>query len=81
MDKVSTNNRVVFLLGAGFNCDATSEACLNKPFPSGLPPKYPLVSDLLDVCFGLDALPPGKSVEDLFQDNIKNGDRKPLEKL
>jgi len=77
----STNNRVVFLLGAGFNCDATSEACQNKAFPSGQQPRYPLVSDLLDVCFGLDVVPSGKSVEDLFQDNIKNRDRKPLEKF
>lgn len=77
----SNDNRVVFLLGAGFNCDATSEASKIKPAPSGHQPRYPLVSDLLHVCFGLDVLPVGKSIEDLFQDCVENRDRKPLENL
>lgn len=81
MNNFLTKNPLVFLLGAGFDCDATCEAGQTKPFPSGRPPRYPLVSDLLDICFGLDALPPEKSVEDLFQDSIKNRDRKPLEVL
>jgi len=81
MNSSLTENPLVFLLGAGFDCDATCEAGQITPLPSGRPPRYPLVSDLLDICFGLDTLPPDKSVEDLFQDSIKNGDRKPLEVL
>ncbi|MBW1745112.1 MAG: hypothetical protein JRJ25_01825 [Deltaproteobacteria bacterium] len=81
MNTFLTNNPVVFLLGAGFNYDAAFEAGQTSPLPSGRTSQYPLVSDLLDVCFELDALPPDKSVEDLFQDSIKNGNQKPLDVL
>ena len=81
MNDFLTNNQVVFLLGAGFNYEASFEARQTEPFPSGHPPRYPLISDLLNTCFGLDALPPDKSVEDLFQDSIRNRKQGPLEIL
>lgn len=49
-----------FLIGAGFNADAAAELGLIAKA------SYPLTSDLLRPCFGLDALPPKLSVEDLF---------------
>ena len=81
MDNESSINRKIFLLGAGFNCDATSEACRKKPFPPGIKPRYPLVNDLLKNCFEIDTLPSGKSIENLFQDSINSGNGKPLDKL
>jgi len=81
MSNFSTKKPLVFLLGAGFNRDAACEAGQFVPLPSGRPAQYPLASDLLDICFGLDALPPDRSVEDLFQNSINIGDRKPLEAL
>jgi len=42
---------------------------------------YPLVADALRLCFGLDELPTGKSVEDLFFDVLRSGDYNPIEKL
>ena len=42
---------------------------------------YPLIADVLKLCFGLDALPTGKSVEDLFADAEEAGDYKPMEVL
>ena len=74
----------VFLLGAGFNCDATTEVgkTIDTPLASsGLPTRYPLVGDLLKPCFGLDNLPLDKSVEELFQENIEAGNDKPQQVL
>jgi len=34
---------------------------------------YPLIADVLKLSFGLDALPTGKSVEDLFADAQPRG--------
>jgi hypothetical protein len=51
----------LFLLGAGFDIDATREA---SPIYHNC--SYPLIADVLKLCFGLETLPPGKSVEDLF---------------
>jgi hypothetical protein len=75
-----------FILGAGFNVDATAEA---GPFygkslyvgPFRINCAYPLVTDTLRVCFNLTALPTGKSVEDLFADALAEGNYDPLEKL
>lgn len=80
------DNRVgdpVFILGAGFNVDAASEAGFQRSLPfSGQPACYPLVSDLLAVCFGIERLPDNfNSIEELFQDSIDSGDKEPLKKL
>jgi hypothetical protein len=80
----SINEPTVFLLGAGFNCDAAAAAGKSKTDvldSSGHIARYPLVGDLLEPCFGLEDLPPNKSVEDIFQDSIESGNRKPLETL
>lgn len=71
--------KIVFLLGAGFNVDAASEAG-NPKSPERLI-RYPLVCELLDVCFGMDVLPTDKSIEDLFQDCIDKGRKEPLNAL
>jgi hypothetical protein len=42
---------------------------------------YPLLADVLKLCFGLDALPAGKSVEDLFAEAEDAGNFKPIELL
>ncbi|MGA7749171.1 MAG: hypothetical protein WCA63_03400 [Gallionella sp.] len=84
MNNFSNNEPIVFLLGAGFNCDAAAEAGKTKTDvldSIGRPARYPLVGDLLEPCFGLKDLPPNKSIEDIFQESIESGDRKPLEAL
>lgn len=81
MKKSSAENSLVFLLGAGFSVDAASEAGDPMALSSGRPAQYPLVSDLLDICFGMGALPPDKSIEDLFEDCIDEGNRQPLQVL
>jgi hypothetical protein len=84
LNNFSINEHVVFLLGAGFNCDAAAEAGKTKTdvlASTGRLARYPLVGDLLDPCFGRKDLPSDKSVENLFQDCIDSGDRKPLEAL
>jgi len=65
----------VFLLGAGFSVDAGSEVGSLETA------RYPLVSDLVKACFGLDELPNGKSIEELFQGAIDAMDEAPLDKL
>ena len=67
------------MLGAGFSVDATSEA--GNPDASGHPVGYPLVSDLGSRCFGLETLPPQKSIEELFQKSIESHNLQPIEKL
>lgn len=84
MNNSSINEQIVFLLGAGFNCDAAAEAGKTKTdvlASTGRLARYPLVGDLLEPCFGHKYLPSDKSVENLFQDCIDSGDRKPLEAL
>jgi hypothetical protein len=81
MSYPSIEKPLVFLLGAGFSRDAASEAEHPMAPSNKRPAQYPLVNDLLDRCFGKDILPPGKSVEDLFQDCIGRGDWKPLDAL
>jgi hypothetical protein len=75
-----------FLLGAGFNIDATREA---GPFYGDsiyigrhqIDCSYPLVADVLRLCFALDKTPEGKSVEDLFAEALHAGNYKPMEVL
>jgi hypothetical protein len=73
----------LFLLGAGFNIDANSEArpVINGYDHAPIGCGYPLVVDVLKLCFGLDAMPAGKSVELLFSDALRQNDYKPMEKL
>src|SRR5438477_9053584 len=77
---------MLFLLGAGFNIDATREA---GPFYGNsihigvhqIDCNYPLVADVLKLCFGLDKTPDGKSIEDLFSEALQTGNYKPMETL
>jgi hypothetical protein len=76
----------LFLLGAGFNIDATREAgpVYGNSIHVGhyqIDCGYPLVADVLKLCFGLEKLPTGKSVEDLFSEALQAGNYKPMEKL
>lgn len=66
---------LAFLLGAGFNVDTGLEVGSLETA------RYPLVLDLAKVCFGLDALPVEKSIEELFQDAIDAKNAAPLDKL
>jgi hypothetical protein len=75
-----------FRLGAGFNVDATAEA--GAIFGESVYGEryridcgYPLVGETLRLCFSLDMLPDGKSIEDLFADAIGCSDYDPLERL
>ena len=77
---------MLFLLGAGFNIEATREAgpFYGNSIYSGvhrIDCSYPLVADVLKLCFGLDKAPDGKSVEDLFSAALQAGDYKPMEAL
>ena len=76
----------MFLLGAGFDIDATREAGLiyghsmyGETFR--IECGYPLMSDVLKFCFELDELPTGKSVEDLFAEAEQAGNYKPMQAL
>jgi hypothetical protein len=79
-------NLNLFLLGAGFNIDSTHEAgpVYGNSIYDGhyqIDCGYPLVADVLKLCFGLDRPPEGKSVEGLFSEALSSGDYKPLERL
>ncbi len=76
----------LFLIGAGFNVDATREAgrIYGNSISVGLYPidcGYPLVANVLKLCFGLDSAPSGKSVEDLFSEASQVGNYNPMERL
>lgn len=76
----------VFILGAGANADARGEAgaIRGRSYYIGdheIQCSYPLVSDLLEQCFGLKALPPDTSVEDLFHRADLERDRGPMKRL
>jgi hypothetical protein len=76
----------LFLLGAGFNIDATREAgpMYGDSIYVGryqIDCSYPLVGDVLKLCFGLDKLPAGKTVENLFAEHLQAGNYKPMETL
>ncbi len=81
MSNTTTDGPLVFLLGAGFSIDAASEAGDPMALSSEQPARYPLAHELLNICFGMDDLPSGKSIEDLFQDCIDKGERHPLDTL
>ena len=75
-----------FILGAGFNVDATAEAgpIFGESLYIGryqIECGYPLVGDTLRMCFGLDVLPAGLSIENLFADALARGDYGPLVEL
>ena len=72
---------MVFLLGAGFNADAARLVRESVNTGLDLDCCYPLVSDTLRLSFGLDHLPPGKSVEDLFAEKLASGDFTPIKNL
>jgi hypothetical protein len=75
----------LFLLGAGFNKDAGREAGLvnlhsmyghyQKKF------EYPLASDLLEICFGKEAMRKGMSVEESFAEALEEKNYGPLNSL
>lgn len=75
MTVLRPESSLVFLLGAGFNIDAGSEV------GSLATERYPLASDLAQICFDLEELPPEKSVEDLFQEAIDANNKVPLDRL
>jgi hypothetical protein len=75
----------LFLLGAGFDIDARREA---RPILGNsmygqyeIDCGYPLIADVLKLCFGLDEVPAGKSVENLFAEAEDAGNYKPMEVL
>lgn len=75
-----------FILGAGFNMDATAEA--GPLFADSLyvgryriDCNYPLVGDTLRLCFGLGRMPNGKSIEDLFAEAEQSGNHEPITAL
>jgi hypothetical protein len=69
---------MLFLLGAGFNIDANREVgpVRNSYYGNQIDCGYPMVSDVLKLCFGIDKPPGGKSVEDLFADASQRNDYK-----
>lgn len=81
MKKGLAGYSTVFLLGAGFSVDAASEAGYPIVSSSGLKAHYPITGELVELCFGIAALPPGKSIEDMFQDSIDRSDLQPFSVL
>jgi hypothetical protein len=63
--------------------DANREAgpVINRYYGTKIDCGYPLVSEVLKLCFGLDKTPVGKSVEDLFSEASHAGNYKPMEAL
>lgn len=75
-----------FVLGAGFNVDATAEAgpIFGNSLYAGhyqIDCGYPMVVETLRLCFDLDAISAGKSIEDLFADAMARRNYDPLRKL
>lgn len=68
-----TADQPLLIVGAGFNIDANSLVQSSE--------KYPLVADLLRICFGRDAMGDAGSIEDLFQGALDLKDREPIRKL
>lgn len=75
-----------FILGAGFNADATQEA--GPLFADSLYGEhyvidcgYLLVGDTLRLCFRLTKIPVGKSIEHLFEEEQQHRNRDPIQKL
>ncbi len=69
---------IMFLVGAGFNVDAGSYHALD-----GTNCTYPLVKEVAQLCFDLkpEGIPAGKSIENLFEEALKQNDYEPLKKL
>jgi hypothetical protein len=75
-----------FILGAGFNSDATEAA---RPVYGNslyigryrIDCGYPLVKETLKLCFGLEDPPPGQSIEELFDEALAKSDYEPVRKL
>ncbi len=72
---MQSKSQPLFLLGAGFNADAKSEVDTSEGWG------YPMVSELGNICFGIDTIPEGKSIEDLFQEALESNDDEPVKKL
>lgn len=75
-----------FILGAGFNLDATAAAgpVYGESMYVGryrIECGYPSVQELLKRCFELEKLPPGQSVEDLFEESLARRAMGPTQKL
>ena len=68
--QMMTLSATVFVLGAGFNADASIEARTNA--------RYPLSQNLAKACFGLDELPADCSIEDHFANAIRDHHSKPM---
>jgi len=73
---MKADSQSIFLLGAGFNADAGPEICAEDGQWC-----YPLVGDLLRICFELDVPPAGQSIEDLFQAAQEDRNSQPVERL
>lgn len=76
----------VFLIGAGFNADATAEAgpIYGHSIYIGkhqIPCRYPVLADLPRICFGSSSLGPNESVEHLLAEAQDRGQREPVERL
>ncbi len=69
-------SRELFLIGAGFNVDAASEAGI-QPAPA----HYPMVEELLETCFAGPPVSTKKSIEELFQESIASGNWGPMRSL
>jgi len=77
---------ILFLLGAGFNKDARSEAgkIIGRHLYKGeyvINVDYPLVKDIRKICFGEEKLDSGQSVEEKISKAILGGDYKPIKRL
>ena len=77
--RLDEDQALLFLLGAGFNCDATELARAIR-VPEGRRIVYPVVADLWNL-FPSDASRPEGSIEDRFQKAIDEHDPKPLQEL
>ncbi len=76
----------LFLIGAGFNVNATREAgpVYGNSIYAGrylMDCGYPSVPDVARLCFGLPQVPTGKSIEGLFSESLERNDYAPLQKL
>lgn len=68
----------LFIIGAGFNADANTEA---DPLQIKDPAYYPLLPDIAKRCFEITELSSDQSIEQLFEETIEIGNWEPLEKL
>lgn len=76
----------VFLIGAGFNADATAEAgpIYGHSIDIGrhqIQYRYPLLADLPRICFERESLAPDESVEHLLAEAQDSGEKEPFERL